>query len=351
MPSTDNMGAYVPGGYVLGRAAPECDDFFLHLSSSDMTEGKGPSNFTVNLSYARQLPGHWKLALKEMSYTKWSKERSCGEEMQFLVFANDANVHSFSEYTRWLVQTQRGRLIYHYSPEHFPGIPNASIFAFNKDPDDLSKGTYKMPDGHYESPDGLLHDINQMLHEMWTHQLFHNAPYFYMVDKGTRHKTVKCSWQYPKHQHRRVGVLPLLAPKSRSLLGFPAEWQSPQLKRILEPLFATPGQFPDAEIGDDGFTQGRSNVFVLCDTVSVTGARTDMDGQILRILPNRGEPNGRAVHYDFTEDYYETTPKSTFFSIHMRLVNSETYQGLNLVHPTTFTLHFIPVNKCVRKSG
>lgn len=88
-------------------------------------------------------------------------------------------------------------------------------------------------------------------------------------------------------------------------------------------------------------------MLVLCDLVRTTGAQHDLKGKILRVIPNKQQVGGTVNHYDFSEDYYHVSPKSSFFSVQLQLVSSRDYRVLNVAHPTSFTLHFKPVNQCM----
>lgn len=142
--------------------------------------------------------------------------------------------------------------------------------------------------------------------------------------------------------------MPILGKKNRRLLGIPEDFTNHKMLRLVTTTFASASRdyYPDVEMGEEGFTQKTDNIFVLCNLVRITGARPEIEGSILRVIPNRQEEQGKGVHWDFTEDYYSVTPKSSFFSVTLRLVSSRDYHDLNLVHPTAFTLHFQPINEC-----
>ena len=330
----------------MGSHVEDCEDFYLHLSSSDAVQGS-PSNFNIALPAPRSLKGLWKMALKEITYTKWNKERSFNQSMEFIIYAEAADTAEFNDYYRWLVNNRVVRQVYEYNSTKIPGIPNARVVTFLNESNRPEYGEVTDPVGHFENPEEFMREVNQKLHDMFLKGHFYAAPHFYMVDKNSGFKTVMCSWNYAAGHFRKIHIFPILGADNRRLLGIPKNYQEAPLMRILMyTMSGSPHTYPDAEIGEEGFTQKTDNMFVLCNLVTTTGARPDMEGKILRVIPNKQEEQGTVIHLDFTEDYYSVTPKTSFFSVHIRLVSSRDYRDFNLTRPTSVTLHFQPVTQC-----
>lgn len=331
----------------MGTLVPDCDDFYLHLSSND-SSSQNPADFTVNLPAPRSLRGKWKMALKEVQYTKWDKEKAYNEEMEFIIFADGNNTAEFLSYYNWLIETRRVRPIYQYNSTQILGIPNARVVAWYNETNQPQFGTVTDPEGQYANPADFVREVNNKLHEMFMKGHFHDAPHYYLIDKETAFKTAVLSWNYPAGKHRKIGIMPILGKRNRRLLGIPEDYTNHKMLRLITSTFASASNnyYPDLEMGEEGFTQKTDNIFVLCNLVRSTGARIGIEGLILRVIPNRQEEQGRVIHFDFTEDYYSVTPKSSFFSVTLKLVSSRDYHELNLVHPTSFTLHFQPINEC-----
>ena len=330
----------------MGTHSEDCEDFYLHLSSSDALNGS-PSHFNIALPAPRSLKGLWKMALKEISYTKWNKERSLNQSMEFIIYAEEADTVEFNNYYRWLVNERVVRQVHEYNRTKIPGIPNARVVSFLKEPNHPVQGEVTDPVGYYENPEDFMREVNEKLHDMFLKGVFHAAPFFYMVDSNGL-KTVMCSWNYAAGHWRKIHILPILGADNRRLLGIPKSYQEgPMLRKLMDSVSGSArGYFGDMTMGEEGFTQKTDNMFVLCNLVTTTGARPDMEGKILRVIPNKQEEAGTSIHLDFTEDYYSVTPKSSFFSVFIRLVSSRDYRDLNLTRPVSVTLHFQPVTQC-----
>lgn len=323
----------------------DCQEFYLHLSSSDSATGS-PSNFSINLPAPRSLTGRWRLALKEMTFTQWNKERSFGDDMEFMIFARNQHRLHFGNYLTMFQQAKLGTVESRFTTTKFPGMPYAAVVTFFKVPGRPDLGKVKDPSGQFDNAEQYTRAVNDILAEMHDKGLFcKERPYFYLEEKGGAFKTVKCCWQYVDDYYRQIAVHPILSERNRHLLSIP-DPSSRAMGNLMNMAMNTEGSYPDTEIGDEGFRQGIDNMFVLTDLVRTTGARPNIEGQILRAIPNRQKENGVINHHDFSQDYFEVTPKSSFFSVSLRLVSSRDYRDLNLAHPTSVTLHFKPMNQC-----
>lgn len=286
------------------------------------------------------------MALKEITFTKWNKERSFNDEMEFVILAKADHSHEFRDYYSKIISERLAKPIYQYSSTSIPGFPNAAVISFYKEAHHPEKGAVSGPDGQYDRVEDYVREVNDLLRKLWEDGVLHDAPYFYLTDKNGPGKTVMSYWNYPAGYRRKIFVFPILSLRNRRLLGMHPNYQEAPFIRMLQRTSPTPNHFPDVEIGEDGFHQKDDNMFVLCDLVRTTGMQAGIEGSILRVIPNRQEPQGTVVSHDFSEDYYEVTPKSSFFTVELRIVSSRDYRELNLVHPTTFTLHFKPMDRC-----
>lgn len=76
-----------------------------------------------------------------------------------------------------------------------------------------------------------MRDVNTILHEMHQRSIFHEAPYFYMVDKQKAHKTVMLSWNYAAGYRKKIGIIPLL--------GIPPNYTYAKMLRSVTKCFLT----------------------------------------------------------------------------------------------------------------
>lgn len=325
---------------------PDCDDFYLHFSSTDASK-TNPADFTVSLPAVRNLTGKWKMALKEITYTKWTKEKVYSDAMEFILMANENETQRFKDYLQYVFENGIAHPISDFSRSKIPGVPNVAIISFYKVRGDPSKGVVTDPAGNYQNAEEFVSAVNAILQDMHMEEIFHAPPYFYLKDKGTAFKTVFSNWNYPKNHWRKLCLFPIIGHRNRRLLGLPKNYVDKEMQRlIMKTWIIKDNRYDDTELGEEGFTQGTDNIFVLCNLIRTTGVKPDINGSILRALPAKHVADGTVVFYDFSEDYYEVTPKTTFFTVTLKLVSSRDYRVLNLAHPTSFTLHFKPINNC-----
>ena len=315
-------------------STPDANAFSLHLSSSDAANGS-PAEFTTDLAAPRTLMGRWSLALKEITYTQWNKTLCEKEPMEFVIFARANDVQAWYTFINGLQDSGRSRSVHMFNSSRIPNVPYAIVVRMYRDPKDHSKGMLETPAGQHVNVDTYIEAVNKVMEEAT--EVFDKLPYFYTKNNGGAYPDVYCCWEYGYALHRKVGIMPIMGPKTRHLLGFEGY---DHLVPLLALAFGSDNVYPDLKIGEPGFTQVDDNMMVLCDLVSTTGARDGINGQILRIIPNKRAPEGSTVHYDFIDDYFEVTPKSAFFTVTMKLVSSRTYRPVHLEHPTSFTLQF-----------
>lgn len=283
------------------------------------------------------------MALREITYTQSNKDRAFADDEEYIISARQEHGVQFEAYLSWLTSNRIGRVNARYTSTSVPGVPNVAVISFFNTSGQPESGIIKNHDGLYEDANQFVKTVNERLALLYDRSFTHEPAYFYLVDDGGPFKKVKLNWNYARGYWRQIAFLPILGDRNRRLLSIP-EHNSAAMVRLLSKIWD--GRWADLELGPEGMTQAHDNMFVLCDLIQTTGARPHMEGKILRAIPNQQKPEGTVVHFNFNDDYFNTTPKSTFFSVHIRLVSTRNYRDLNLTQPTSLTLHFTPVDQC-----
>lgn len=329
-----------------------CDDFYLHLSSSEAV-GANSANFSINLPTPRTLQGSWKVALKEIHFTQWSKQYVEPEPISFLVLGTAGSGDVFAAWrheaisNNWADHTPAFQSNLTDPWSYFPNFPYATILTYYRRPPEGGRpATYLMtPGGHYDSIEKYIFDLNAVLYDMErTHldNLEGGWPmYFTCTDEGK----VTCRWNYFKGYWNRLFVFPILGEKSRELLG---------MGNILDPENTAFRSMIASMVKMEEYvtlpykhrlTHATDNILVVTNVIEQTGGSKGEDSKVLRIIENPGKVSV-PFHLYFNDTNYIKVPLRNFHNIHIRLISASTHNDLTMIGTTTVVLHFVPQNNC-----
>ena len=330
-----------------------CDDFYLHLSSSE-TAGENPANYSINLPTPRTLQGSWKVALKEIHFTHWPKQYVEPEPISYLVLGTVGHKDTLTTWIQEAISRNWAQYTIDFQSNetepYFPNFPHASILTYYKrPPEDGRPPTFWMtPGGHYDSGKKYIEDLNAVLNAMERNHLQNLEGGWPMYFTCTEEGKVTCRWNYFRNHSDNLFVFPILGEKSRALLGMGniLDKENMGFRSMIasmvekEDYVTLPYKHRLTHVND--------NILVVANIIGQTGGSKGENGKVLRVIENPGTNSAlhSLVHLYFNDTNYIKVPLRNFHNIHIRLISASTHTDLTMIGTTTVVLHFMPQNNC-----